>query len=194
MNGRFTLSDVDHLGLRIGDSLCLRYVLHGEPVSDAAVLIGHHGEFAVLDEVPMTDLNMLQLERDLDRDEGRRRKPYRDSVGKLTIGVGRNLTDVGITNSEAMLMLDNDIIRSMSDLDQQFLWWRDLNDVRQMVMVDMAFNLGIGGLSKFVRTMKAVERGDWDAAANGMLESKWAKQVKGRAVKLAKMMRTGELT
>jgi len=139
-------------------------------------------------------VNMEAMRGQLTLHEGLRLMPYLDTVGKTTIGVGRNLTDVGITNSEAMLMLDNDIIRSMSDLDQQFLWWRDLNDVRQMVLVDMAFNLGIGGLSKFVRTMKAVERGDWDAAANGMLESKWAKQVKGRAVKLAKMMRTGELT
>lgn len=138
-------------------------------------------------------MNMEAMRGQLTLHEGLRLMPYLDTVGKTTIGVGRNLTDVGITNSEAMLMLDNDIIRSMSDLDHQFQWWRDLDDVRQMVLVDMCFNLGIGGLSKFVNTMRAVERADWDAAANGMLASKWAKQVKGRAIKLAKMMRTGEL-
>jgi lysozyme len=185
LNGRFTLSDVDHLGLRIGDSLCLRYVLHGEPVSDVAVLIGHHGEFAVLDEVPMTDLNMLQLERDLDRDEGRRRKPYRDSVGKLTIGVGRNLDDRGLTEPEIDYLLHNDITLACAELDRNASWWRDMPEPWQRGLANMSFNLGWPRLSAFKKMLAALEAGDGVTAAAEALDSKWSAQVGDKASRIA---------
>ncbi|KAG0310255.1 hypothetical protein BGZ97_012685, partial [Linnemannia gamsii] len=84
---------------------------------------------------------MPKLLSELSRDEGRRLKPYRDTVGKLTIGVGRNLTDVGISESECDMLLENDIARIRAWLDLKLPWWRDMDKVRQRVLINMTFNL-----------------------------------------------------
>lgn len=132
-----------------------------------------------------------RLRAALVRDEGIRLKPYRDSVGVLTIGVGRNLDDVGISAREAYYLLDNDIACAERECREAFPWFDALDPVRQDVLLNMAFNLGIVGLKGFVRTLAAVRRGDYTAAAKGMLASKWAKQVKRRAARLASEMETG---
>lgn len=137
--------------------------------------------------------NRFRLIAELTRDEGRLLKPYVDSVGKVTIGVGRNLTDVGITSGECDRMLDDDIARSEADLDKSLPWWRDLDDTRQRVMINMAFNMGIGGLLGFRNTLAAVQAGNWQAAHDGMLASQWARQVGERAQRLAQAMLTGEM-
>lgn len=124
--------------------------------------------------------------------EGLRLKPYRDTVGKLTIGVGRNLDDVGITREEAMYLLDNDIVRVSVEVDKAFRWYRGLNTTRRTVIVDMVFNLGLGRFKRFKRLIAAIVVFDWDRAAKEMLDSKWAKQVGRRATELAKMMRDGK--
>lgn len=120
-------------------------------------------------------------------------KPYKDSVGKLTIGVGRNLDDVGIFEDEADLMLKNDIDRCIHDLNYHLTWWNDLDEVRQMVLVDMCFNLGIYGLLGFKNTLESIKTGDYEKASEQMLQSKWATQVHGRAIELSKMMKGGEI-
>ena len=129
------------------------------------------------------------LRADLIRDEGLRLKPYRDTVGKLTIGIGRNLDDVGISEHEAIAMLNSDIERTWADLDRIAPWWQGLDDVRKRVLLNMAFNLGIGGLAKFKNTLAAVKEGRYADAADEMLASKWANQVGDRATRLAAMMR-----
>lgn len=136
----------------------------------------------------MTDRERLRAQLMLH--EGLRRFPYTDTVGKLTIGVGRNISDVGISEAEAMVLLDNDIDQCIRDLST-FTWFPELNAVRQRVMVDMRFNLGPNRFRTFKNTLAAVARGDYQAAANGMLRSLWARQVGGRAIRLATMMRTG---
>jgi len=128
---------------------------------------------------------------ELKRDEGLWLKPYRDTVGKLTIGIGRNLDDVGIFENEAEAMLANDITRVCADLDRVLFWWRNLSEVRQRVMVNMAFNLGIQGLLKFKKSLDAARDGDFITAAKEMLDSAWAIQVGARADRLAKMMEQG---
>lgn len=128
----------------------------------------------------------------IQRHEGLRLKPYRDTVGKLTIGYGRNLIDRGITQAEAECLLRNDLRDVTAGLDRVLPWWRGLDVVRRAVLVDMGFNLGVGGLAKFTNTLAAVQARDWEGAARGMLASKWAKQVGARAVRLAVMMRLGE--
>ncbi|WP_237575959.1 glycoside hydrolase family protein [Mycetohabitans sp. B8] len=133
---------------------------------------------------------MPTLLSELSRDEGRRLKPYLDTVGKTTIGVGRNLTDVGIADSECDLLLENDVLRSVTWLDRHLPWWRSLDAVRQRVIINMAFNLG-DKLLTFANTLAAMQRGDYAAAADGMLASKWATQVGTRAHRLASLMRTG---
>ncbi|ARP89835.1 lysozyme [Bordetella genomosp. 9] len=139
----------------------------------------------------MASYDLATLQAELMRDEGERLKPYRDTVGKLTIGIGRNLDDVGISHDEALMLLANDIVRAERWLDRNLPWWGSLDGVRQRVMVNMAFNLG-GRLLTFKNTLAAVQRRDWKAAHDGMLDSLWARQVGQRANRLAHMMLTGE--
>lgn len=130
------------------------------------------------------------LTTDLKLDEGLRRKPYRDTVGKLTIGIGRNLDDVGISEDEAEYLLQQDINRTMADMDRLMPWWRGLDDTRKRVLINMGFNLGVPGLMKFKNTLAAVKEVRYADAAEGMLASKWAKQVGDRALRLAELMRS----
>src|SRR6266436_5828141 len=81
--------------------------------------------------------------------EGSKLKPYVDSEGKITIGVGRNLTDEGISSEESLLLFRNDVTETVKELDSHIKWWRTLDEVRMLVMIDMCFNLGIGSLLKF---------------------------------------------
>lgn len=135
------------------------------------------------------DLDVLKAE--LVRDEGLRLKAYRDTVGKLTIGVGHNLDDVGISYAAAMQMLEDDILDVMGQMNSKLEWWATLDDARQRALANMAFNLGINGLLGFHHMLAAAKAGDFEEAANQMLSSKWAQQVGARAVRLAQMMRTG---
>ncbi len=135
--------------------------------------------------------DMAALVFELKRDEGQRLKPYLDPIEKITIGVGRNLSDIGISHSECTTLLENDIERTLLWLDHHLPWWRALDAVRQRVLINMAFNLG-GRLLTFVNTLAAIRRADYAVAANRMLDSKWAKQVGARAQRLTNMMRTGK--
>ena len=132
-----------------------------------------------------------QLVPQLRRDEGVRLKPYKDTVGKLTIGVGRNLDDVGISAVEADTLLRNDIQRAVQDLNDKLPWTMQLDESRRGVLVNMAFNMGIAGLLQFKNTLAHIQAGRWADAAAGMLASKWATQVGPRATRLAKQMETG---
>lgn len=136
-------------------------------------------------------MNHDTMRAELIRDEGVKLKPYRDTVGKLTIGVGRNLDDVGISEAEAAHLLDGDIERTARALDKALPWWRNLDDVRQRVVLNMAFNMGINSLRRFKNTLAAIQAGKYEDAATGMLSSKWAQQVGQRAQRLASMMRKG---
>ena len=130
--------------------------------------------------------------RQLRLHEGERLKPYRCTAGKLTIGVGRNLEDRGISREESAMLLANDIADMERELQRALPWVARLDEVRARVLVDMAFNMGIVGLLNFKRTLATVEAGDYQQAATMMLDSKWAKQVGGRAERLSRMMLTGK--
>ena len=124
-------------------------------------------------------------------DEAVRAKPYRDTVGKLTIGVGRNLDDVGLHPDEIALMLDNDIGEAEQGCGTLFSSYEMLSDNRKAVLLNMAFNLGRERLGHFLKFRAAVDRGDFETAAKEMLDSTWATQVGIRAQRLAKQMREG---
>lgn len=134
----------------------------------------------------------MTLREQLLRDEGLRLKPYKDSVGKLTIGCGRNLDDVGLSLTEAEYLLDNDIVRAAAAVLAHIPWTHTLDEVRRAALTNMCFNLGVKGLLGFKKSLAAMERGDWRTAAVEMLDSKWAKQVGVRAERLAKQIATGE--
>src|SRR4030042_478069 len=136
-------------------------------------------------------MNKEKLINLLKKHEGIRLKPYLDTVGKLTIGVGRNLDDVGISKDEAEMMLSNDIDRSIYDLNRHLPWWINLDETRQMVLIDMCFNLGISRLLGFENTLKSIASGEYEIASQQMLQSKWAGQVGNRAKKLSQMMKEG---
>ena len=125
--------------------------------------------------------------------EGLRLKPYEDTTGLLTIGYGRNLVGNGISVDEAEYLFNNDVNRVDAELTQTFEWYSLLSVVRKAVIIDMAFNLGIRGLGLFKQTIKYIENKEFDKAAEGMLNSLWAKQVGRRAVELSKMMKDNEV-
>jgi len=129
----------------------------------------------------------------LKREEGLRLFPYKDTVGITTIGYGRNLEYVGISKMEAEIMLENDIESVISELKKTYTFFKDLDEARKIVFIDMAFNMGIHGLSQFRHMIAAVAKGDYKLAAKEMLNSKWAAQVKNRANDLAYLMETGKL-
>jgi len=137
----------------------------------------------------MFDLEVLKS--DLKRDEGVRRKPYLCTAGKVTIGVGRNLDDMGITECEADYLLENDIGRILKELDQNIAWWRDLSEGRQRALINMAFNMGISRLLKFKKTLFALQNGGYDIAAAEALDSQWARQVHERACRIARLIVEG---
>lgn len=123
--------------------------------------------------------------------EGLRLRAYKCTAGKTTVGYGRNLDDKGITQEEAEFLLDNDIKAVISSCRETFVWFIFLDNVRQAVVADMVFNLGLGRFLGFKNTIAAIRDKEWDKAAEGMLNSLWAKQVGNRAVELAEMMKTG---
>lgn len=145
-------------------------------------------------------------------------KPYKCSAGKWTIGIGRNLEDVGLNNAEqkvvlgtyalsrievidallergiteekAMYLLANDIEKCRADL-AGYGWYTTLDKIRQKVILDMRFNLGLAGLLTFKKMIAALKDKDYARAADEMKDSKWYHDVGTRSVRLIKMMREG---
>ena len=130
------------------------------------------------------------LER-LEKHEGLRLKCYRCTAGKLTIGIGRNLDDVGISEEEARYLLNNDVERAEKELLKSFPWVSKIGKRRYYVLVEMVFNLGISRFKQFKNMLAACERGDWDKAAEQALNSAWHIQVGKRAETLAKVLMEG---
>lgn len=120
--------------------------------------------------------------------EGLRLKPYHDSLGFVTIGIGRNLDNKGISKDEAYDLLDNDISDCIGNLSRNIPWWKALDDLRQEVLIEMCFQLGIGGLLKFREFLYQLESGNSIEAAKEMRDSVWYKQTPQRAEELAKMI------
>ena len=122
--------------------------------------------------------------------EGVEHKPYKCTAGYLTIGVGRNIEERGLSDDEINLLLDNDIAIAEREVKKAFPWFDGLSEIRQRVVIDMIFNLGMPRFKQFQNTIAAIEAGNWDEAASQMLDSKWARQVGARATRLSQMMAT----
>lgn len=140
----------------------------------------------------MIDLDDMRQE--LIRDEGRVLHAYPDSESYLTLGVGRCI-DVrvggGISLEESEILLNNDILGVIESLTERLPWFENLDQVRQRVLINMAFNLGVSRLMKFSDTLDAIKRGKYELAAIHMLDSRWAHQVGTRAKRLSNMMKLG---
>ena len=138
------------------------------------------------------DYNTQDLITQLIDHEGLKLFPYHCTADKLTIGVGRNLEDRGISNDEAAYLLKNDIEIVERELLEAQPLVSMLDPVRQRVLVDMGFNLGTPTLMKFQKMWDAIEDEDWAEAADQMMDSKWARQVGRRAERLCQAMARGE--
>ena len=144
----------------------------------------------------MTPAGQAALRAELERDEGLRLTAYQDGGGVWTIGYGHTGPEVhaGLTwtQAKAEQQLAADIARVEMALNARAPWWTKLNDARQAVLVDMAFNLGMSGLLSFHHTIAATEAGAYAAAAADMLATEpWRSQVGARAERLALQIRTG---
>ena len=128
-------------------------------------------------------------------DEGVRLQPYKDSLGYLTIGVGRLIDPAhggGISQDEAMYLLANDVRNTYSNLTKSIPWMVKLNDCRQNVLLNMAFNLGVAGLLGFKQFLSHLQAGEYNQAATAGLQSRWATQVPARANRLMNQIRSGD--
>ena len=135
---------------------------------------------------------MKQLIAQLKLHEGLRLKPYTCTSGKLSIGVGRNLDDIGISEQEAEMLLLNDIEEAKSQLATYFPWTQDLDEVRLAALINFTFNVGIGTVCKFVNAMALLKDESYDMASEEFLQSRWANQVGQRAIDVTEQIRTGE--
>lgn len=137
----------------------------------------------------MTPEMMSKLRRSLVEHEGYRTHPYIDTVGKVSIGIGYNLTDRGIDDE----WINSRYLKDVNFFNNQlskFEWYKDLNVDRQVVLIDMSF-MGWKKFLTFKKMIDAISKGDYKQAAYEMLNSRWAEQVKGRANALAQGMLTG---
>jgi lysozyme len=129
------------------------------------------------------------------RHEGLVLHAYKDSLGYLTIGYGRLIDKAkngGISEGEAEYLLQNDVSIVLNALRRNITFFERLSVPRQAVLMNMSFQMGIGGLLKFKKTLTLIEMGDYDAAADNMMKSLWAKQTPNRAAEMAEQMRSGQ--
>ncbi len=131
---------------------------------------------------------MESLKEQLIRHEGLRLTVYDCPAGYKTIGVGRNIEHKGITESEALYLLDNDIGYFTEQLEDNLIGFQELPEDKKAVLVNMAFNLGVNGLLKFKNMLAAITEERWEDASAEMLNSRWADQVGNRATELAEVM------
>ena len=141
----------------------------------------------------MTPEARLKLKQLLVQHESYKQFLYVDSTGHSTIGIGRNLTDRGISTTEAFYLLDDDILYFSSKLNHFLPFFSVLDENRQIALIDMCFNLGVQGFLNFKNMIAALESHDYERAAKEMLDSKWHEQVGDRATTLANIIRTGEI-
>ena len=143
----------------------------------------------------MEKLNNDKLIEMLKIHEGVETHAYKCSASKITIGVGRNIDPeggIGLSEDEIDYLLQNDIDRIITELDFEYGWFSELNEARQDAMIDISFNLGQTRLRKFKKALTAMEKSDWDTAANEFMDSKWSKQVGNRAKELTEIIRNGK--
>jgi lysozyme len=143
-------------------------------------------------------MTTTHLAEDIKKDEGLRLKAYPDPIsGREPWTIGYGYAGAGVTpdtvwtQEQADDALTNMIAQVEGSLDKAFPWWRDMEDLRQDVLANMTYNMGIGGVSNFKHALSAMQAADYPTAADQMLDSQWAKQVPNRANRLATQMRTG---
>jgi lysozyme len=121
-----------------------------------------------------------KISTQLIRHEGKRNDPYVDSKGKITIGIGRNLTDKKISDVEIYFLFHRDLTDAINDAESVFPNLSTFTMNRQIAIIDMCFNLGLGRFKTFEKMIEAIKNNDWEKAANEALNSKWAREDVGK--------------
>lgn len=137
-------------------------------------------------------VNLAQLEKDLDRDEGFVPHAYQDHLGFWTIGVGRLIDKRkggGITREEAYYLLRNTLAEKMKEMDRLIPWWRSHPEPVQRALMNMAYQMGVPGLAKFKTTLALVQSKKYNEAADSAMKSLWARQTPERAKRVTDLMR-----
>lgn len=120
---------------------------------------------------------MVDLEKILEQEEGCKYKPYTDTVGKLTIGIGRNLTDKGLSRDEVLHLLRNDIKETAEKIQTALPWIKTLSESQQAALIDLGFNMGVGGLLGFKNMLSNLKAGNISGAIKELKSSKWWDQI-----------------
>ena len=135
---------------------------------------------------------MNKLIEQLKIHEGFRSNVYTCSGGKKTVGYGRNLQDIGISEEEAEMLLKNDIYEATNQLLNAFPFMATFSDARISAMINFTFNVGIGTVKTFTKSIDALKKEDFNLAADMMLDSRWANQVGDRAIQITEQIRTSK--
>lgn len=139
---------------------------------------------------PLNDPTFAEaLHQTLLQHEGHRTHPYRDTVGKITIGIGRNLTDRGLSSAEIKCLYDTDVRLAAEALDDVWPDWHNAPHHAQIALLSMAFNLGLPRLRGFRKMRAALHRHDFEEAAIEAQDSKWAHQTGHRATHITVLLR-----
>ncbi len=134
------------------------------------------------------DLAFTQLKID----EGIRLKPYTDIKGKITIGMGRNLTDVGISQAESDYLASHDLQIALNLADEAVRDFYTLSTPRQAIIIQMAFNLGRKTLGEFTQFLDYIDAREYDKAADDLLNTTAAKELPARYGRYANIIRNGQ--
>lgn len=137
------------------------------------------------------NFDWTELETELIVDEGKRLKPYKDTHGNVSIGIGRNLSGVGISEKECQDMFVDDCISAISALDTYINWWRSSPPNVQRVLINLCFNMGWQKFSAFHQFLQLVQAGDYEAAANDLQSTTWWSQVGGRGPRMVNRLLAG---
>lgn len=138
----------------------------------------------------MTNMERQMLSSDVEQAEGFRATAYQDTVGVWTVGFGTNLQELTIDRQTAAHWLAKGLVDAEAEATH-WPWYPDLSGPRQAVIVELIYNMGRPRLSSFVNMLAAIARDDFESAATHLLYSKYARQVPGRAQRLARQLRTG---
>ena len=133
--------------------------------------------------------DLVKVREDLIVHEGKRSLLYNCSAGYPTIGVGHNCETKPLSQAAIHQILNDDIDDCIGDLDRNIERWRRYPQGVQHALINMTFNMGISGLMKFRQTFAYLDKGHWIAAADEMLDSKWADQVGNRAEEVSSWVR-----
>lgn len=146
----------------------------------------------LLEEKNIDDNNMSESNKFTSDNEGYKQFPYICSAGKLTVGIGFNLDDVGLSKSESLVILEMRLTKIDKRLTEDLPWFSNLNDARKSAIKDMAYQMGINGLFSFKKSLKLMADELYGAAGIEFSDSDWSRQTPNRSAKVCSMIKTGE--